>query len=144
MLRQMSSCILAAALAWESKGALKSWNFEGGLDRQMLERMVQIFRGSFASLGPDVKRDLPPKQELQTATNHNKNAFFDKQGCHTFANNESRTVIFCLNLMKCYPDLKAHWGRDSHACSPRRRVTKKTQQQISNVLIQGGRSGSNL
>ena len=36
-------------------------------------------------------------KELQTGSGHNKNAFFDKQGCHTFANDESKTVI--------YPDL---------------------------------------
>ena len=41
---------------------------------------VQIFRRSFGSLGQDAKQDLPPKQELQTAMNHDKNAFLISRG----------------------------------------------------------------
>ena len=95
---------------------------------------AKIFRGSFASLGPDVKRDLPPKQELQTATNHNKNALFDKQGCHTFANNESKTVI--------YPDLMDVLSRFEDTSIGQSRLLavplghKKAQRQNSNCLIQ--------
>ena len=89
---------------------------------------MKIFGRSFASLGQDVKQVPPQKQELQTASNHNKNAVFDKQG-----NDEAKTVI--------YPDLMDVLSRfegtsDSHACSPRRRVTKKPQRYNSKFLIQ--------
>ena len=72
---------------------LKSWNFEGALDRQVLDRMGPDLEEELWFAGARCETRPAPKAGLQTPSNHNKNALFYKQGCHTFANNESKTVI---------------------------------------------------
>ena len=72
---------------------LKSWNFEGGLERQVSDRMGHDLWEELCFAGARCETRPAPKAGLQTPSNHNKNAFFYKQGCHTFANNESKTVI---------------------------------------------------
>ena len=76
---------------------LKTWNFEGALDRQVLDRMGPDLEEELWFAGARCETRPAPKAGLQTPSNDNKNALFYKQGCHTFANNESNIVI--------YPDL---------------------------------------
>ena len=72
---------------------LKTWNFEGALGRQLLDRMGPDLQEELWFAGARCETRPAPKAGLQTPSNHNKNALFYKQGCHTFANNESKTVI---------------------------------------------------
>ena len=51
-----------------------------GLIGRCWTEWFKIFAMSFALSGQDVKQDLPPKQKLQTATNHDKDALLISRG----------------------------------------------------------------